>query len=350
MANLINIDGSHGEGGGALLRTALSMSVLTQQPVQINSIRTGTKYVGLDVEDITLIKILRQLSNADVTGLEPGSMSLLFAPKRSVRPLRGEFQTERNEQGRGSNALVIASTLVPILAKAGGLSSFSITGETHTNFSMTYDYFQGVLAPLWRKMGLFVTADLERAAFSRTGDGMVSFEIEPSALGGLQWAERGESKLLRASITTIGKNATFAERATSHLQKLAHNTKQRIDISSFESEGEGLGGYVATWMQYERGIGGGGEAGLKNSRPEQVAQGAFEKCFEWMADEATLDEIGGEHILLPACFASTNTEVTISCLSQRLLTAVWVVKQFSPVRIVIRGNQGQAGSLSIQRS
>lgn len=350
MANLITIDGSHGEGGGALLRTALSMSVLTQQAVQINGIRTGTKYVGLDVEDITLIKVLRQLSNADVTGLEPGSMSLLFAPKRSVRPLRGEIVTERNEQGRGSNALVIASTLVPILSKSGGLSSFTVTGETHTNFSMTYDYFQGVLAPLWRKMGLFVTADLERAAFSRSEDGMVSFEVEPSALEGVQWAERGNSKLLRASITTVGKNATFSERASSHLQKLAHNTKQKIDISTFESEGDGLGGYVATWMQYERGIGGGGEAGQKNSRPEQVAQAAFEKCFEWMTDDTTLDEIGGEHVLLPACFASTNTEVTISALSNRLLTSIWVIKQFSPVRIVVRGNQGQPGTLTIQRN
>ena len=96
MANLIKIDGSHGEGGGALLRTALSMSILTQQPVQIDGIRTGTKYIGLDVEDLTLIKCLQDLCNADVSGLTHGSLSILFSPKRAIRPLRGEVLTERN--------------------------------------------------------------------------------------------------------------------------------------------------------------------------------------------------------------------------------------------------------------
>jgi RNA 3'-terminal phosphate cyclase (ATP) len=349
MANLIKIDGSHGEGGGALLRTALSMSILTQQPVQIDGNRTGTKYIGLDVEDLTLIKCLRDLCNADVSGLTHGSLSILFSPKRAIRPLRGEILTERNPNGRGSNALVIASTLVPLLARAGGMSSFSITGETHTNFSMTYDYFQGILVPIWRKMGLAVQADLERAAFSREGNGMITLEVEPSQLEGINWTEKGEPKLLQASVTTTGKNASFAERAKSHLQKLAHSSKQRIDITTFEAEGEGTMGYVAAWMRYETAIGGGGEASQKNSRPEQVAQNAFEKCFEFMTSDATVDPIGAEHILLPACFASSNTEILVSHLTSRLLTSIWVIKQFSPVRIVVRGNQDQFGQVSILR-
>ncbi|OWU64685.1 MAG: hypothetical protein CBB60_008585, partial [Armatimonadetes bacterium Cent15-Ar3] len=91
--SLLKIDGSHGEGGGALLRTALQMSVLTQQGFRIEHIRSGTKFIGLDVEDVSLIRVLAALTDAEVSGLEPGSHSLLFVPARAPRPLKGLVKT-----------------------------------------------------------------------------------------------------------------------------------------------------------------------------------------------------------------------------------------------------------------
>ncbi|MCK4727984.1 MAG: RNA 3'-terminal phosphate cyclase, partial [Desulfobacterales bacterium] len=37
------IDGSHGEGGGQILRTALALAGILRQPVEIHNVRSGRK-------------------------------------------------------------------------------------------------------------------------------------------------------------------------------------------------------------------------------------------------------------------------------------------------------------------
>lgn len=349
MSSLIKLDGSHGEGGGALLRSALSMSVLTQQGFHIEHIRTGTKYVGLDVEDITLIKTLAAQCEADTSELSPGSLSLLFVPKRAVKPLKGTIRTERNPAGRGSNALVIASALAPILARSGGYSEFEVEGETFSNNSMTFDYFNHVLGTFWRKQNLHIHGEINKAAYSRDGDGSCRVEVEPAPFKGVKFLERGRPKLLRATVSFSKLSFGIADRAVSHLQKLAHSVKTTFDCDLQELPSDSPGIQVTVWMQYENGIGGGSAMGAKKIPAEQVAQEAFEKCFDWIADEAPLDPIVAEHALLPASFADESSEFCVSELTSRFTTIAWVIKQFSPVRIVIKGKQGESGIVKVSR-
>ena len=349
MSSLIKLDGSHGEGGGALLRAALSMSTLTQQGFQIDYIRTGTKFVGLDVEDITLIKTLASVCDADTSDLAPGTLSLLFAPKRSVRPFKGLIKTERNLSGRGSNALVIASALAPILARSGGYSEFDVEGETFSNNSMTFDYFKNVLGGFWRKQNLQVQSEIVRAAFSRDTEGKCHVEVEPGAFTGIKYTSRGRAKLLQASISYTKLSHGIADRAASHLQKLAHSVKATFHCEITEHPGDLAGIQITVWMQFENGMGGGSAMGAKKIASEQVAQEAFEKCYDWIATESPLDPILAEHALLPACFAEDSSEFAVSDLTSRLMTISWVIKQFSPVRITIKGNQGQPGAIKVNR-
>ena len=349
MSGLIKLDGSHGEGGGALLRAALSMSALTQQGFQIDHIRTGTKFVGLDVEDITLIKTLARQCEADTSELSPGSLSLLFVPKRAVKPLKGKIATERNPNGRGSNALVLASALAPILARSGGYSDFEVEGETFSNNSMTFDYFQSVLGSFWRKQSLHLHTELIKAAYSREGDGLCQVEIEPGAFSGIQMEDRGAPKLLQAAISFSKLSDTVAERAVSHLQRLARSVRTSFDCEVQEYPSESPGVQITVWMQYENGIGGASAMGTKKLPAEQIAQEAFEKCYDWIEDNAPLDPISAEHALLPACFADDSSEFHVSELTSRFTTIAWVIKQFSPVRIVIKGKQGDPGSVKISR-
>ena len=349
MSTLIKLDGSHGEGGGALLRSALSMSALTQQGFQIDHIRTGTKFVGLDVEDITLIKALASVCDADTSDLTPGTLSLLFAPKRAVRPLKGHIKTERNPSGRGSNALVVASALVPILARSGGYSEFTVEGETFSNNSMTFDYFKNVLGGFWRKQNLQMQSEIIRAAYTRDTEGSCHIEVEPGPFTGLKYSTRGRAKLLRASISFSKLSVSIADRAASHLQKLAHSVKATFDCEINELPSDISGIQITVWMQYESGMGGGSAMGAKKIPAEQVAQEAFEKCYDWIATEAPIDAILAEHALLPSCFADESSEFSVSELTSRFMTIAWVVKQFSPVRIMIKGKQGEAGTVKISR-
>ena len=124
---VLTIDGSQGEGGGQVLRTALALSAIRGVPVEIHSIRARRRNPGLQAQHLTAVTALAKISGAQVEGASIGSQRVVFAPG-SVRP--GEYHFDVGTAG--STALVLQAILLP-LALAGGpsrimlrISSFSL--------------------------------------------------------------------------------------------------------------------------------------------------------------------------------------------------------------------------------
>src|SRR5580658_6051255 len=92
---LVVIDGSYGEGGGALVRTALCMAAITQQGVRIENIRAGTRFTGIDSEDLTLLSALKTVTAGEAVGASLGSTMLSFLPSRWPRGLTGALDAVR---------------------------------------------------------------------------------------------------------------------------------------------------------------------------------------------------------------------------------------------------------------
>jgi len=82
---MIEIDGSYGEGGGQILRTALSLSCLHQIPFRISGIRKRREKPGLMPQHLTAVRAAQIVSDAEVIGDHKGSTELTFSP----RGLRG---------------------------------------------------------------------------------------------------------------------------------------------------------------------------------------------------------------------------------------------------------------------
>ena len=66
MAAPVRIDGSQGEGGGQILRTAVSLSAITGKPIEVINIRAKRQNPGLRPQHLTGIKIIAELFRADV--------------------------------------------------------------------------------------------------------------------------------------------------------------------------------------------------------------------------------------------------------------------------------------------
>src|SRR5574339_391024 len=81
---LLMLDGSHGEGGGQIVRTALALSVAARRAVTITSIRAGRPRPGLQPQHLTVVRALAAIGDAAVSGDAFGSMSVTFVP-RGVR-------------------------------------------------------------------------------------------------------------------------------------------------------------------------------------------------------------------------------------------------------------------------
>lgn len=346
---LIIIDGSHGEGSGAVVRTALAMSALTQQPVRIDNVRGATRFPGLDVEDLTLIRALQKSCNADVTGAEPGSQSVTFLPTRRASGLNGPIEAVRTSTGRGPNANIVLGALLPVLARSGVYSSISTEGETYGNNSLSYEAFANVTLPALRKVGLYAFPELLTAGFGRESAGLATLDVEPSALQGIQWSDRGRLQRVQAAVITAGVPDAIGERGVGHLKRLAQNSGLQMAVEHIRVAARQTGVYVTTWAHYDRAFGGGSAIGSRGLRIESVAQLAFEELHEWMATPSTVDPFLADQLLLPLVLAESESAFTVSRLTQRFLTCVWVVKQFTPIHITIRGPENGPGSVTIKR-
>ncbi len=82
---MLLIDGSQGEGGGQILRTALGLSLVTGTAFRIEKVRAGRAKPGLLRQHLTAVNAATVIGDALVDGVELGSQELVFRP-RSVRP------------------------------------------------------------------------------------------------------------------------------------------------------------------------------------------------------------------------------------------------------------------------
>ncbi len=346
---LIVIDGGHGEGGGALLRTALSMAAITQQPLRITNIRGNTRFQGIDAEDLTIIKALATSCAAEMVGAELGSKSLSFLPTRKATNLNGPLDSVRTDNNRGPNSLVVLTTLLPVLARTGAFSSVSVAGETYGHNALGFEAFSKLTLHVLRRMGIYAYPQLNTAGFGRESSGEVSLDVEPSVIRGLQWTDRGSFKGLYATITSAGIPGNVAARAETHLHLLANNNGQKIEVERIPVESNQANIYINVWAEYENGIGGGASIGARGLRVESLAQSAYEETVDWMTGDATLDPFLPDQILLPVVLSDEPSSFKISRLTSRFLTTVWVIKQFLPIHITVRGSEGNPGSVTVQR-
>ncbi len=347
---LIQIDGSHGEGGGALVRTALAMAALTQQAVRIQNVRAGTNHPGVDVEDLTLVKALAVSCAAETTGAERGSPTLSFLPSRRCAPLKSALDLdERLLANRVPNANVLLNALLPVLARSGAYSQVSLGGETYGSHSLCYDYFANVTLGAQKKLGLYVFPEQISAGFGREGGGEVRLEVEPSHLQAIHWSKRGELVNARATIAISELPMTIAHRGLAHLTNLGINAKIPFEVEIIGVDSRKPGVCITTWVEYENGMGGATAMGAKGIRIEAVAQSAFEDTYEWVRSNASVDAYLADQILPTAIFADGETVFTVSRLTKRFLTIVWVIKQFLPIHITVKGSEGEPGEVSVRR-
>jgi hypothetical protein len=79
-SGILTIDGSQGEGGGQVLRSALALSSVTGKPFVIERIRAGRKKPGLMRQHMTAVAAAAEVSQADMEGNAIGSSRLMFHP------------------------------------------------------------------------------------------------------------------------------------------------------------------------------------------------------------------------------------------------------------------------------
>jgi RNA 3'-terminal phosphate cyclase (ATP) len=159
--------------------------------------------------------------------------------------------------------------------------------------------------------------------------------------------DRGRQRSLAGVVATAGVPDAIGSRGVAHLKALAKNSGMTISASHQRVSG-GPGAYVTVWCAYERGMGGGAAMGSRGVRIEALAQTAFEETYQWMSSSGTIDPYLADQILLPAIVAGGDSAFRVSKLTRRFITSVWVVKQFVPIHITVKGAENGPGEVTVR--
>ena len=249
MKEYIQIDGSHGEGGGQILRTSLTLSAVTGRPVRIEKIRAGREKPGLKRQHLTCVKAVAEICDAKVSDVEVGSSELEFVPG-AIKG--GEY---RFDVGTAGSVTLVAQTVLPVLIRADAPSSVTITGGTHVPFAPIWEFFAETYLPELRRMGVRVEAELDTCGFYPAAGGVAKLRVWPLAVGAAQaryeLTDLGEYHGGKVVGVVSGISDSIAEAEVGIVGTQLHELGLERETRRVESFGPG--NYCYAQLDYERG-------------------------------------------------------------------------------------------------
>ncbi|MFB6490751.1 MAG: RNA 3'-terminal phosphate cyclase [Thermoproteus sp. AZ2] len=333
---LVRIDGSLGEGGGQILRSALALSAISGRPLEIFNIRAKRRNPGLQHQHLTSVKAAAAVANAEMEGAELGSTRLLFRP-RGIKC--GEFSFD---VGTAGSITLVLQTLLPMLVFAPCPSRVKIRGGTDVPMAPPVDYFTNVVLKALEPMGVRAELRLIRRGHYPRGGGLVELSTAPSdELAAVRWLERG--RLLRVAGISHAVNLPrhVAERQAKAAEEALRGLGTPINIEvEHREDGLGPGSAIVLWAETDRGMRIGADALGERGKPaEAVGREAAEKLSAELATGAALDSHMGDMIVLYMALARGRSEVVASRLTSHLETNIFVVEQFLPVKFSYSGKE-----------
>jgi len=322
---MILIDGSSGEGGGQIIRTSLSLSLITGTAFRINKIRSGRKNPGLQTQHLAAVRAAAEIGGAKVTGDRPGSSELEFHPGE-IRPGSYSFRI-----GTAGSTTLVFQTILPPLMMASAPSQLSFEGGTHNLKAPTFDFIEKTFAPLISRMGPGLSVKLERYGFFPPGGGRFDATISPSKeLSPIRLLER--TAIYRKQVRALVANlpAKVGERELSAARKalpswspsdfivdLTNNAPSPGNVLFFELSSAEITEIVSSI----------GQRGLP---AETVAESAINEASKYLESGAPVGEHLADQLLLPLAITGAGSFMTLEP-SLHTKTNIELIKKFMDI-------------------
>ncbi|MCX8175456.1 MAG: RNA 3'-terminal phosphate cyclase [Candidatus Micrarchaeota archaeon] len=322
---MIVIDGSIGEGGGQVLRTALSVSCVLGTPVRIERIRAGRAEAGLRAQHLAVCRLLALISEAELRGARIGSTEVEFCP-RKIRG--GEFSFDI---GTAGSITLLLQAVLPVLARAERKSRLSVIGGTHVPFAPTFDYFSQVFLPAASAFGLKARAKMTRAGFYPSGGGRVELEVEPSAIKGAAIGRQDAPAFFHIVCSRLP--ADVAQRQKAEIEKRLPQFCPRGKIAHVDAACAGNAVFI--W----KGFVGASSLGKKGKPAEKVAQEACDAFVEEEGTGAPVDSHLADQLLVYAAIAEGRSTYKTGRMSLHLQTNAEILRRLTGRNIILAGGE-----------
>lgn len=336
------IDASQGEGGGQILRTALSLSMCLQEPIRLHNIRAGRKKSGLLRQHLTCVRAAKEICSADVIGDEPGSDCIEFYPDK-IQSGQYHFAI-----GTAGSTTLVFQTILPALLQAENKSIVTFEGGTHNNHAPSFDFIEQSFLPIIQSMGYKVNSVLQQHGFYPAGGGQWQTEIEP-----LTTTAHFVELLTRQTIHTKQAVALSAripkhvcERELKQVQKQCgwadDNLKQHF-VQSY-----GPGNILSLRLSAENISKVFDAVGQFGVSAERVANKAISAMQRYLNSDAVVDDHLCDQLLLPLALGSGGCFTTLKP-SLHTLTNIDIIRMFVECRIDVSRIGEDSYRISIEK-
>jgi RNA 3'-terminal phosphate cyclase (ATP) len=290
---VIEIDGSRGEGGGQILRSALSLAVCTGQAFRMVRVRAGRERPGLLRQHLTALKAAATIADADVEGAEVGSSTVVFSP-RTASP--GEYSFHI---GTAGSCTLVLQTVLPPLLTATEPSLIRISGGTHNKAAPPVEFLGRAFLPLINRMGPTVVLRVERVGFYPRGGGLIEVQIIPTPrLKSFALLERGEprSHYAECFLAAIAKHV--ADRELAVIARRLGWTHEQLKLRGLSNE-LGPGNTLSLTLEYEHLTEVFTSFGEPSRSAESVAEEVAREAREYLGRTCPVGPYLADQLLLP---------------------------------------------------
>ncbi|WP_273826136.1 MULTISPECIES: RNA 3'-terminal phosphate cyclase [Pseudomonas] len=333
--DMIELDGAM--GGGQVLRSGLSLSMLTGRALRIGNIRARRSRPGLLRQHLTAVLAAAEVCGAQVEGAQLGSQSLYFEPG-AIRG--GDF---RFAIGTAGSCSLVLQTLLPALLRASEPSRVLISGGTHNPLAPPYEFLERAWLPLLRRMGATVELQLLRHGFVPAGGGELEVFVQPSTLQPLYLTERGEVLARDARVLLGGIVEDVAQRELARVAKRLHLPEEACRTERIAADSPG--NVLLLEFRCERLSEVFCAFGQFNVRSEAVADAAVDAARHWLNSKAAVGEHLADQLLLPMAMAGGGSFTTPQ-MTEHLQSNMRVIEAFLPLEM--RCTSGADGVLHVE--
>lgn len=339
---LLLIDGSMGEGGGQILRTALSLSLCLQRPFRIVDIRLRRRKPGLQRQHLAAVRSAAEVGRAEVQGAELGSTELSFSPAGIAA---GDYLFDIGSAG--STMLVLQTLLLPLL-QADAPSRLVLRGGTHNPLAPSYEFMQQAFLPLLSRMGARVEMQLVRPGYYPVGGGEVRATIHPlQSLQPLFLEQRGAVRRLRAVASVSRLPGHIAQRELLTVAGALGLEPDTLEVQ-YEQRAHSAGNTLQVTVESEHcselftGI---GQRGLP---AETVAERVVQQVKRYLAAEVPVGPFLADQLLLPLALAGGGAFLTVAP-DRHTPTNIEVIRRFLPLSFTTRELAADRWRIAIEK-
>jgi RNA 3'-terminal phosphate cyclase (ATP) len=342
-AAMIELDGSHGEGGGQILRSALALAALTGRPFKLVNIRANRAKPGLQPQHLMCVKAAGAICGATYKGAAVGSSVLYFEPG----PVKsGEYTFTIGTAG--ATALVLHTVYLPLALRGTAPSVVTVTGGTHNPHAPCHHFNATTWGAYLKRAGIEIEQEMVRPGFYPRGGGEIRAVVHPCP------RVTGLTLITRPELTTAGGFSAVAGLPEAVARRQAKRLASRLKAEGVEphlplEEWDALSpGTVAAVVFRQAPVPtlffGLGERGKP---AETVADDAADEAIRYRDANAPVDPHSADQLLLPLVFSPDASAYRTSEVTRHLTTNIATVGRFVDRSITLDGNEGEPGTVRI---